>query len=176
MTMRSLSVIIIVLVMSAGSCNRKSHDDNNPRKPGLNELAELNRYMVAKDRERIENYAERRGLTMTVTQSGLWYMIRSEGTGRNFTDNDRLIMEYECTTLDGTECYSSKDLGPKEVIVGRSGIEPGLEQGLRLLKPGAEALFIIPPFLGWGIPGDGKKIPPRAVLVYDIKVTGAGQK
>ncbi len=28
---------------------------------------------------------------MTETQSGLWYMIKSEGKGSNFTDKDKVV-------------------------------------------------------------------------------------
>ena len=60
--------------------------------------------------------------------------------------------------------------GPKELILGRSEMEAGLNEGLRLLKPGSEAIFIIPPFLAYGLIGDRKLIPPRAVLVYSVSV------
>jgi FKBP-type peptidyl-prolyl cis-trans isomerase len=95
-------------------------------------------------------------------------MIKSEGNGNYFTDNDKVVIEYECTLLDGTYCYSSKDSGPKEVILGRTKIETGLDQGMRMLKQGGEAIFIIPPFLAFGLTGDGKKIPSRAVIIYNI--------
>jgi FKBP-type peptidyl-prolyl cis-trans isomerase FkpA len=133
-------------------------------------MAELNKYMVQKDRERIANYIERKGLEMTESPSGLWYQIKSEGTGSYFKDNDRIVMEYECYLLDGTRCYSSRESGPKEVILGRSEIEAGLSQGLRMLKPGGEAIFILPPFMAYGLVGDGKRIPSRAVVVYNISV------
>jgi FKBP-type peptidyl-prolyl cis-trans isomerase len=58
--------------------------------------------------------------------------------------------------------------GPREIILGRSEIEAGLDQGLRLLKPGGRAIFILPPFLAYGLKGDGKKIPSRAVVIYNI--------
>ncbi len=90
--------------------------------------------------------------------------------GKIFTDKDKVVMDYECSLLDGTKCYSSSDLGPKEVVIGRREIEPGLDQGLKLLKPGAEAVFIIPPFLAYGIIGDRKMIPSRAVIVYNVNI------
>jgi FKBP-type peptidyl-prolyl cis-trans isomerase len=49
-------------------------------------------------------------------------------------------------------------------------MEPGLNQGLRMLKRGGEALFILPPFLAYGLKGDGNKIPSRSVLIYEIKI------
>ena len=162
--------VIALLSMVTISCNSGNHNAGNRKKPGKAEMADLNRYLVTKDRERIENYIARKNLDMTETQSGIWYMIKNEGNGDYFTDGDMVLMEYECILLDGTKCYSSEETGPKEVIVGKSRIEPGLDQGLRFLKPGGKAIFIIPPFLGWGLPGDADKIPSRAILVYNVNI------
>jgi FKBP-type peptidyl-prolyl cis-trans isomerase FkpA len=165
--------VIALLSLVTISCNSGRDNPGMKKGPGKKELADLNRYMVTKDRERIENYIARKDLKMTETQSGLWYMIKSEGNGNNFKSDDRILMEYECTLLDGTLCYSSKDTGPKEVILGRTRIESGLDQGLRFLKPEGEAIFIIPPFLAWGFPGDGNKIPARSVVVFTVKIIGS---
>jgi len=152
------------------SCNTVQDKNVNQTKPGKKEMADLNRYFVQKDRERIENYIARKNLKMTETRSGLWYFIKSEGEGSYFTDTDIIVMEYECSLLDGTNCYSSKELGPKKIIMGRNELGAGMNQGLRMLKPGGEAIFIIPPFLAYGLVGDGNKIPSRAVIVYNVTV------
>ncbi len=170
MIIRALAIPLLILI--ALSCNSEGQNKIGQKEIGKKEMADLNRYMVRKDRERIENYIVRKGLKMTETRSGLWFMIKKEGNGRNFTDKDKVIMEYECSLLDGTAVYSSKERGLKEVVLGSTRIEPGLDQGLRMLKPEGEAMFIIPPFLGWGLPGDGEKIPSRSVLVYNIKIVG----
>lgn len=133
-------------------------------------MVNLNRYLVQKDREKIQNYIERKNLKMTESPTGLWYQIIKEGSGKNFTENKKVVFEYECFLLDGTRCYSSKELGSREVTLGKSEMEAGLNEGLRMLKPGAEAIFIIPPFLAYGLVGDRKKIPPRAIIVYSVSV------
>ena len=166
MIIRTLIISLLSLVVSSCSSDQGTIRKNSG--PGKKEMSDLNRYFVQKDRERIENYIERKGLKMTESPDGIWYAILSEGTGDLFTDNDKVTLEYEVTLLDGTGCYSSKDIGPKEVIIGRSSIEAGLNLGLRMLRHGGEAIFIIPPFLAFGLTGDGKKIPARAVLVYNI--------
>ena len=164
-----IRIIFIILVsLSLVKCHDKSGSEQISRRPGKNEMADLNRYLVQKDRERIKNYIERKNLKMAESPTGLWYQILQEGRGRTFTDNDKVVMEYEVSLLDGTRCYSSKDLGPKEVVVGKSTMEPGLNEGLRLLKPGSEAIFIIPPFLAFGLVGDRKMIPSRSVIVYNV--------
>ena len=133
-------------------------------------MADLNKYLVQKDKERIKNYIERKNLKMTESATGLWYQINKEGEGKHFTDNDKIVMNYECYLLDGTKCYSSAELGPKELVLGKTVMEQGLNEGLRLLKPGAEAIFIIPPYLAYGLIGDRKMIPSRAVIVYNVNI------
>lgn len=133
-------------------------------------MADLNRYLVQKDRERIINYIERKNLRMVESPTGLWYAIVKEGRGKSFTDNDKVVMDYECSLLDGTRCYSSKELGPKELVLGKSEMEPGLYEGLRLLKPGTSAIFIIPPYLAYGLVGDRKLIPPGTIIVYNVNI------
>ncbi len=166
--MRTELFIIIIFILLSGSCRNETNSRKAIVKPGNSEMTELNRYLVQKDREIIQNYNERKDLKMTESPTGLWYLIKNEGSGQFIKDNDRIAMNYECRLLDGTVCYSSDDTGPKEVIIGKTDIEPGLNEGLRLLKPGAEAVFILPPFLAYGLVGDGKKIPPRTIIVYTI--------
>ena len=166
-----INLTLLILFMSAViSCNSGQERTERRSGPGKKEMAELNKYMVQKDRERIQNYIERKGIGMTESEAGLWYQIKSEGTGDYLTDNDRIMLEYECSLLDGTFCYSSQESGPKEFILGHSDMETGLDHGLRMLKPGGEAIFIIPPFLAYGLIGDGGKIPPRAIIIYDVSI------
>jgi FKBP-type peptidyl-prolyl cis-trans isomerase len=163
-------ITIVVFSLLLISCKETPTISTKNARPGKKEMAELNSYLVQKDRERIKNYIERKNLTMNESPTGLWYQILKEGSGKALTDNDKVIMNYECSLLDGTKCYSSSKLGPKEVVIGKSAIEPGLTEGLRLLKPGAEAIFIIPPFLAYGLVGDRKLIPSRAVIVYNVNI------
>ena len=59
---------------------------------------------------------------------------------------------------------------PKVITIGKGGVESGVEQGIRKLSDGAEAIFLIPPHLGHGNFGDREKIPGNSVLIYRIQV------
>jgi len=170
--MRTKITAILLFLLSVVSCRSDQPPKKAAVKPGKQEMADLNRYLVQKDREIIENYIERKNLTMTESKTGLWYYVKKEGTGDYLKDSDRILMNYECSLLDGTVCYSSSDLGPKTIVLGKTDMEPGMNEGLRLLKPGAEAIFILPPFLAYGLVGDGGKIPPRTIIVYSVSITG----
>lgn len=165
-----IRVLIVTLLLTFVFSCRQAPEQKNLQMPGKKEMADLNRYLVQKDRERIENYIERRDLKMTESPTGLWYQIRSEGCGKYLADNEGIVIEYNCSLLDGTICYSSKENGPEEVIIGRGEMAAGLYQGLKMLKPGGEAVFILPPYLAYGLKGDGNKIPARSIIVYEIKI------
>ena len=168
--MKGISLFLVIILLAASCNNSTQIKVVNKKRPGKEELADINTYFVQKDRERIVNYIERKHLPMKETKSGLWYYIKNEGKGRFFTENDKVSFSYVCSFLDGTICYNSDKLGPKEVILGKSEIEAGLNEGLRLLSPRGEAVFILPPFLGFGLLGDGKSISSRAILVYEIRI------
>lgn len=161
---------IIIIFFCFFSCSRSKEQNNQGSRPGKDEMADLNRYFVQKDVERIQNYSERKNLKMTESPTGLWYYIKKEGSGEFITDHDHILMEYDCSLLDGTLCYTSKNQGPKNIVLGKSQLEAGLDEGMRMLKKGSEATFILPPFLAYGLIGDGKKIPPRAIIVYNVRI------
>lgn len=166
------AIFLYIMLLLACSCR---NEESGPvvSKPRKDQMEELNRYFITKDRERIRNYIVRKGLKMTESPTGLWYQILKQGEGNKINVNSRILLEYDCSLLDGTKCYSSKELGPMEVVVGKTDIEAGLNEGLHLLRQGSEAIFILPPFLAHGLPGDGKKIPPRSVLVYNVYILQA---
>jgi FKBP-type peptidyl-prolyl cis-trans isomerase FkpA len=133
-------------------------------------LEVANRYLTTLDAERIENYAKRRNWEMTVTKSGLWYQVYETGDGPKATEGQTAVLNFNISLLDGTICYSSDSLGAKEFYIGQGGVESGLEEGILLLKKGDKARFIMPPHKAHGLLGDMKKIPARAIIVYEIEL------
>jgi FKBP-type peptidyl-prolyl cis-trans isomerase FkpA len=163
-------IFLILLSLLVFSCRDRSERVSRQVRPGKDEMVDLNRYIIQKDKERIQSYFERKGLDMKESPTGLWYSILDEGEGNLLKDNDKVVFEYECTLLDGTKCYSSKELGLNDVKLGRSELPSGLNEGFKLLKPGGKAVFILPPFLAYGLIGDGKKIPARSTVVYNVHI------
>ncbi|MFW5700766.1 MAG: FKBP-type peptidyl-prolyl cis-trans isomerase, partial [Cyclobacteriaceae bacterium] len=118
----------------------------------------------------IESYVTRRGWPMEETKTGLWYMIYEKGQGEMTGKGKYATINYTVHLLDGTFCYSSDSLGAKTFKIGQGGVEPGLEQGILLMKEGDKAKFILPPYIGHGLLGDSKKIPRLAVIIYDVEL------
>jgi FKBP-type peptidyl-prolyl cis-trans isomerase len=107
---------------------------------------------------------------MQITNTGLWYEIVKKGNGTKAKAGQKATITYSVDLLDGTHCYSSDSLGLKTFKIGQGGVESGLEQGILLLSQGDSARFILPPYMAYGITGDGDRIGPRAILVYSVSL------
>lgn len=93
------------------------------------------------------------------------------GTGDlSVATGDVVTVHYTGTLKDGTKFDSSVDKGtPFTFTVGR-GVIDGWSQGVVGMKQGGKRQLVIPPSLGYGAQGSGKKVPPNATLLFDIEV------
>ena len=131
-------------------------------------LINMNTYVARRNQELIERFVSRTGLNLKVTGSGLWYGIYSFGTGVQAVSGNTVEIIYKLKLLDGTDIDSVTERKPKIFKLGKGGLEAGIEEGILLLHQGDSALFIIPPHLAFGNFGDQQKIPPGAILFYDL--------
>ena len=168
-----IKIVVLLLALSIFShCSRKSNNRLTDKDFRQTEeaLVGANRMLVQRDKEKIQEYIKQNNLEMQESESGLWFGILKEGTGRQVSLNVLVTLDYEVSLLDGTRCYSSDSLGQKQFVTGNGGVESGLEEGVLMLKEGSEALFIMPPHLAHGLQGDGDRIPARSVIVYHINL------
>lgn len=159
---------LLLMLVSTGCKNSGSKETISSISD--DQLVNINRELVIKERERIESYIRRKGLDMKMTDSGIWYSLIQNGEGDKPVSGDRLRLEYSCSLLDGTLCYSSELNGDMNITVGKSDIPAGLDVALMLLNAGSRAIIIIPSNMAYGLVGDGDRIPARAALIYEIIV------
>jgi len=133
-------------------------------------LISYNKGVVRTEDQEIKDFAARYGWDVRSTQTGLRFLIYKHGTGPMARRGIIAVVRYQVNLLNGVRVYSSDSLGPKEFMIGHGGVEPGLEEGILLLRTGDRAKFILPSRLAFGLLGDGKRIPPGAALVYDIEL------
>jgi len=168
---RSFFIILVFLLMilPASSC-RNSKPEQRSIPLTEDQLVDINRELVIKEKERIESYIRRKDLDMIMTDAGIWYSVIREGEGDLLKTDNKIRLEYSCSLLDGTLCYSSENSGDLFITIGKSDIASGLDEALRLFNTGSEAIVILPSNMAYGLVGDGDRIPARAALIYRIKV------
>jgi FKBP-type peptidyl-prolyl cis-trans isomerase FkpA len=166
-----LCIFLVLFALTVGCSGKKERPLTEKEIHETEEaLIGANRMMVQKDKIKIEEYIRQNKLLLTESASGLWYGIVKKGTGMPVKANNTVTLLYEVSLLDGTKCYDSDSLGPKQFVVGKGGVESGLEEGILMLNEGSEAVFILPPHLAYGFTGDGDKIPQRTIIVYRVSL------
>ena len=159
------AIPILILMLLTGCLNKP--DSRSSAKPASEtDLIELNKSLISSDRELITDYINKSDLSFRETETGLWYSIVEKGGGEAIKTGDDVSYWFECKLIDGNPCYS----GSNTLRVGYASVERGITEGLQLMKPGSDYIFIIPPYLAHGHTGDGHKIPGRSILIYRIKI------
>ena len=103
---------------------------------------------------------------MTRRASGLYVQDLEMGTGAVVTRGRTAVIRYAGWLPSGEEF----DSGEISVTVGSRQTIPAWEEGLLGMRVGGRRRLVSPPNLAYGSRGAGK-IPPNAVLVFDMELT-----
>lgn len=118
-----------------------------------------------------EDFLRNNGLKPDVTETftGLQYSI-VEKTDQATPGADSLVTIHQrALLLNGQLLEDTYRLNKPEEVAVNELIE-GLQEGLLLMPKGSRFKFWVPAELGWGKKGTGNKIPPNAVLFFDIRL------
>ena len=133
----------------------------------------LNQYLEARfaynaqfNKKLGENYLEanKKKEGVQVTESGLQYILHAEGEGAKVKPEDRVIVNYKGTLLDGTQFDANDGM---EFAANR--VIEGWTEGLGLLGKGGKATLYIPGNLAYGERGT-RGIEPNSVLIFEVEV------
>lgn len=101
----------------------------------------------------------------TVTDSGLAYVVLTEGSGPSPNASDTVRVHYTGWTTDGRQFDSSVDRGePAEFALNE--VIAGWTEGVALMKTGETTRFWIPQNLAY----QGRSGAPEGMLVFDIEL------
>jgi FKBP-type peptidyl-prolyl cis-trans isomerase len=140
---------------------------------------------IENEKRLLEQYLADHNITQEPTASGLYYIPLVEGTGMTPTQGTWIDIEFTGMLLDGTIFATSDEgvaqsnnifieeylYGPSRVQLGQIPMK-GLNEGIKLMKVGEIAKFIIPSNLGLG--GDiSGNVPAYSTLIYTIELVEA---
>ncbi|QTE22187.1 FKBP-type peptidyl-prolyl cis-trans isomerase [Polaribacter cellanae] len=111
-------------------------------------------------------YVKANNLNAKKTNSGLYYVINKEGSGkRPQSSRSNVTVAYKGYFLDG-KVFDENAAGYKTDL---NRVILGWTEGIQLFREGGEGVLIVPYQLGYGANGRGS-VPGGAVLVFDIKL------
>jgi FKBP-type peptidyl-prolyl cis-trans isomerase FkpA len=165
-------IVLFLLVLFLGnSCS--SPKEKTEKKADMVKLKEplikANQYLERSEDQQIDAYATRHQWLMNKSATGLRYQIYQHGNGATPEKGKIAVISFALGLLSGETCYSSAKQGNMEFELGKGRVINGLEEAIFLMRVGDKAKLIVPSHLAFGLPGDQKKIPPRASIVYDIE-------
>lgn len=166
-------LVSAVLMAFTWACSNSGNSDEKEVTQNQNleeSLIDANRKAVKTEDQQIRDFIRRYNWKMDKTGTGLRYRIYKIGEGEKASEGKIAVINYEVSLLNGEVIYSSDETGTKEFMIGRGGVESGLEEGILLLHEGDRAKFIIPSHLAYGLSGDQNKITGKATLVYDVEL------
>ena len=102
------------------------------------------------------------------TESGLQYIILSEGKGNNPNLNDNVTVHYHGTLIDGTIFDSSVDR-KQPATFPLNGVIPGWQEALQMMSVGSKWKVFIPSELAYGESGAGA-IGPNSTLIFEVEL------
>ncbi len=173
MTGKYILVIWVCVAFGLVSCK---HIKNGSDAPNLSQeqvtekLMEANKAAIEIENTQIDSMVSHSGWKMIKTATGLRYQVLEKGNGPETISGKIIKFDYDVKLISGEEVYTSEKTGAKEFRIGSGGVESGLEEGILLLRVGDKARLIIPSYLAHGLSGDQDRIPPKATLIYTLKL------
>ena len=114
----------------------------------------------------IQKYIADNNLTAVKSDSGLYYVITTQGTGAKPTSTSSVTVDYKGYFLDGKVFDQSSSDG---ITFPLNRVIQGWTEGITYFNEGGEGILIIPYQLGYGI-NSYNGIPGGSALVFDIKL------
>ncbi|MDR2064607.1 MAG: FKBP-type peptidyl-prolyl cis-trans isomerase [Prevotellaceae bacterium] len=177
----ALNILFALIFLAACSGDDKSGGIKPKNTVNIREnIEKANKILIEKDKDRIQSFLRRHNLQATFDETGFWHVEIEKGNGVKIKNGALVALQCTINLLDGTHCYTYSEDNPLVFVAGKSNeltetanmqnAVSGLHSAVLFAENQSRHIFVFPPHLAHGIIGDGNSIPPRSILVYDIKV------
>jgi FKBP-type peptidyl-prolyl cis-trans isomerase FkpA len=122
---------------------------------------------LAEGQKFLDDNAKKEGVQ--VTESGIQYVVLTEGEGEKPSATDTVKVHYKGTFLNGETFDSSYDRNEPAVFPLNRVIR-GWTEGVQLMSVGSKYKFTIPSDLAYGPVGNPPRIPGNSVLEFEIEL------
>ena len=170
MTKKAVAGILFILAILF-SCRQEPAREYPDRNELKEKLIEHNKRKANVEDKVIDNFVAENFPGAKKSKTGLRYVIYPVGNNnsRMPANADRVIIDYDIESLNGTLLYSTRKEGAPEFFnIEYEDAPSGLHEGLQMMHLGDSAVFIMPSHLAYGFTGDQKIIGKNAILVYKV--------
>jgi FKBP-type peptidyl-prolyl cis-trans isomerase FkpA len=136
------------------------------------ELIDVINDPIEHEKKLIETYLQENGIETEPENSGLYYIESQAGSGNQPALDSKVALHYQGALIDG-RVFDRSETGIAWTLDLNfaSNYIPGFIEGIRKMRIGTKARFIIPSDIGFGPTGSSEgMIPPYSTLVFDVEV------
>lgn len=124
-----------------------------------------------KEDKAIQEHVASNSLTAEKTESGLYYVVETQGDTTGIVAGDTAVVHYRGTLLDGTPFDNSYDRGePFRFPLMQSRVIAGWDEGVPLIGKGGKGVLLIPSHLAYGPSRRSEVIDAFSTLKFEIEV------
>ena len=135
-----------------------------------------NKKIIQSEEKKIDSLIEDADVPFSRHSSGIRFF--SDSYNNSFdsltfpVDGDVVLIAYNCFVFEDVDNMSDDSylMDTISFKIGYSKQMKGLNYGIKLLQIGDKAKIIIPSYLGFGMSGYGKSVPPYSTLLLNVKL------
>ena len=133
-----------------------------------------NELIIQDEEKKIDSLLKKTHIPFLKDTTGIRISINQKvhyGTLSYPEDGDYVTVLYNCLVFDDVESiFNNLLIDTLSFKIGFSKQMRGLNYAIKLLKVGDKAKIIIPSYLGFGMSGYGKTVPPYSTLILNVKL------
>jgi len=122
----------------------------------------------------MEDYIAANKISAKKTDAGTYVEIKEVGDGPAVDTGKQVSVLYTGKLFPSGKEFESNITGPRKdtlkFVVGRHGIIPGWDDGLRLFKKGGKGTLYVPAFMAYDAQPSGPSHKPFESLIFDVQV------
>jgi len=99
-----------------------------------------------------------------------YYLHRGDSTGYLPKNGDMVRLRYGLYYILGDTIYTPGELGIRDYRVDKEEYFMGFREAVKLLRKGDKAVFLVPSYAGYGLLGDGDRVPGNTPLKMTLEI------
>jgi len=167
----NLQIIIIFLLFF--SCKKYQAPIQNIQDNTSDSFfVDLNKTIIQKEEQLIDSIINASNVSFFRDTTGIRLFMTDPICALNCpVDGDYVLLGYNCVILNEIDnILDDSLLDTLSFKIGYSKQMKGLNYAIKLLNIGDKAKIIIPSYLGFGMSGYGKTVPPYSTLLLNVKL------
>lgn len=160
-------VLIFFVGLVVGCQSNKKNKPTYSAQEVQEALLAYNKRLAENIHAEIDTFVIHSTLNFEKSKDGFYYSIIKNGNNVYPKEGDKVSCSLVFKLLDGTFCYPKKLGEVTNFVVGKHAL-PIVNSGVFKIDEKGEIEVIVSPYLGFGLNGDGKNIPPARPYLLNI--------